>query len=79
MRQAQRAITGRFLDELVFLLDEERETRGCSRRPELAAAVGELRVQAVDEGARRRTVDLIHAAKVMSALHAMPVGPGAPH
>lgn len=79
MRKAQRDITGRFLDELVFLLDEERETRGCPRRPELVAAMGELRAQAFEEGASRRTVALIQAAEVMIASHPVQVGSVATH
>ncbi len=74
MRKAQRNITGHFLDELVPLFDEERETRACPRRPELVAAMGELRVQAFEEGASRRTVDLIRAAEVMVASHPVQVG-----
>lgn len=79
MRKAQRAITCRFLDDLILLLDEERETRECTRRPELAAAMGTLRQEACDGGASERTVGLIEAAEVMVALHAMPIGPGSPH
>ena len=79
MRSSERDITRRFLDELIRLLDEERETRERPRRPELAAAIGNLRIAAFDNGASERTVGLIQAAEVMVALHAMPVGPGAPH
>jgi len=79
MQKSERDITSRFLDELILLLDEERETRECPLRPELAAAIGDLRIEACLVGASDRTVSLIQAAEVMVALHAMPTGPGAPH
>ena len=78
MRKAQQVITYRYLDDLILLLDEERETRDCAQRPELAA-MGSLRKEAFDGGATERTVGLIAAAEVMVALHALPVGPGASH
>lgn len=79
MRQAQREITGRFSDERILLLDEERETRDCTRRPEPAAALGILRDEAVDGGASKRTVGLIQAAGTMVARQAMPIGPNVAH
>ena len=74
MRSVQRAVTCRYLDELIALLNEERETRGCARRPELAFSMRALRDEAFRGGASDRTVGLIHAAEVVLALHEMPMG-----
>ena len=73
MRSLQRAVSCRYLDELILLLDEERETRDCPRRPELAFAMNILRQEAFYAGASERTVGLIHAAEVFIALHGMPI------
>ncbi len=77
MRVMQRVITCRYLDELIALLDEERETRACSRRPALASALDTLRKEAFHGGASDRTVGLIQAAEVVLALRERPVGSGA--
>ena len=77
MRSEKRAITCRYLDELIILLDEERETRNCSQRLELASAMNTLRREAFRGGASEHTVSLIHAAEVFLALHRMPIGSGA--
>jgi hypothetical protein len=74
MRNAQRVVTCRYLDELIALLDEERETRGSARRPELAFSMSVLRDEAYRGGASERTICLIRAAEVVLALHEMPAG-----
>ncbi|MCJ2131010.1 hypothetical protein [Methylobacterium sp. E-045] len=77
MEQAQRTASGRYLDELIALLDEERDTRHRAQRTELEIALIALRDKAASGGASERTVGLINTVQVMLALHAMPVGMGA--
>ena len=77
MGQAERTVSGRYLDDLITLLDEERNTRHRAQRTELELALMALRDQASSGGASQRTVGLITAVQVILALHAMPVGVGA--
>ena len=74
MRTAQRAVTCRCLDDLIALLDEERETRDCIPRPELAFSMGVLRDEAFRGGASERTVGLIQAVEIVLALHERSIG-----
>jgi len=76
MGQAERTISARCLDDLIVLLDRERETRHLVQRTELEIALIVLRNKASNGGASQRTVSLIQAVQVMLALHAMPVGSG---
>lgn len=74
MGQAERTVSGRYLDDLIALLDEERDTRHRTQRTERELALIALRDKASSGGASERTVGLIHAVQVMLALHSMTVG-----
>ncbi|MCJ2079721.1 hypothetical protein [Methylobacterium sp. J-090] len=76
MELAERTVSGRYLDDLIALLDKERDTRHRAQRTELELALIALRDKASSGGASERTVGLICAVQVMLALHAMPVGVG---
>ncbi|APX85918.1 hypothetical protein BV511_15135 [Methylorubrum extorquens] len=77
MGQAERTVSGRYLDDLIALLDQERDTRRRAQRTELELALIALRDKASSGGASERTVGLIHTVQVMLALRAMPVCVGA--
>lgn len=77
MEKAQRTVSGRYLDDLIALLDQERDTRHRAQRTELELSLIALRDKASSGRASKRTVDLICAVQVMLALQAMPVGVGA--
>lgn len=77
MRRAERTASGRYLGDLIVLLDRERETRDGTQRAELEIALSLLRDRASRGGASERTVGLIRAVQVVLALHAMPAGSGA--
>ncbi|MCJ2039772.1 hypothetical protein MKK64_00400 [Methylobacterium sp. E-025] len=74
MEKAQRTASGRYLDDLIALLDQERDTRHRAQRTELELALIALRDKASSGGASERTVGLIRAVQVMLALQAMPIG-----